>query len=143
MPIKYATVFDLMADLFKKAGVSGVLVGGFAVNQYCPPRFTGDVDFLVTEAIYDRLLPRLKQLGFREGTRQHLFARFEANATNMLDIDFLFVDPQTFDSIVKDGKKENVLGETFIVASLEHLLALKLHKTFLCHAENLLLVNPS
>ena len=125
--MKYPTIFNLIADVFKKAGVSGVLIGGFAVNQYCPPRFTGDIDFLVTEEIYDQILPVLKKTGFREGTRQHLFARLEGNAPDFLDIDFLFVDHQTFSLVVKDGKKENVLGETFIVASLEHLIALKLH----------------
>ena len=39
----------------------------------------------------------------------------------------MFVDEETLDKIIKDGKKIDIAGQKFIIPSLEHLIALKLH----------------
>ena len=125
--MKYPTIFNLIADVFKKTGVSGVLIGGFAVNCYKVTRHTGDIDFLVTDEAYKKLLPLFRKSGFRERARAKVCARLETAKGYLTDIDFVFVDQKTFDSIAADGKKIKVAGETFPVPSLEHLIALKLH----------------
>ena len=40
---------------------------------------------------------------------------------------FIFVDKETLARIIKDGKKVKIAGKTFVVPSLNHLIALKLH----------------
>jgi predicted nucleotidyltransferase len=44
-----------------------------------------------------------------------------------MDIDFMFVDGETLAKIIKDSQKTNIAGCEFMVPSLEHLIALKLH----------------
>src|SRR3989338_884701 len=60
-------------------------------------------------------------------TKQHLFARFEAKKDDLMDLDVMFVDEKTFNGILKKAQKTKIEGEEFVVPSLNHLMALKLH----------------
>jgi len=53
--MKYSTVFHLVSDVFRKAGVDTVLIGGFAVNHYKVTRQTIDIDFLCTKEDFDKI----------------------------------------------------------------------------------------
>ena len=44
-----------------------------------------------------------------------------------MDLDFMFVDKETMEKIIKDGKETSIAKQKFIVPSLFHLIALKLH----------------
>ena len=44
-----------------------------------------------------------------------------------MDVDFMFVEQETFQNIQKEGKEVKILGEKFTIPSLQHLMALKLH----------------
>ncbi|MCG3205017.1 MAG: hypothetical protein KCHDKBKB_01734 [Elusimicrobia bacterium] len=43
------------------------------------------------------------------------------------DIDFLFTDEETLKAVIRDGQEITISGEPFIVPSLDHLIAMKLH----------------
>lgn len=126
--MSYPTVFHLISTLSKKDNVSCVLIGGFAVNYYKLTRQTVDVDFLITESDFEKIEVALKKEGFRKDCiQQGVFIRLKSNKSYLIDLDFMFVDRDTLDKIIKDGKEINIAGQRFIVPSLFHLIALKLH----------------
>ncbi len=125
--MKYKTVFHLLAALFKDKKVTCALVGGFAVNYYKVTRQTVDVDFLITKGDFERILVLLQQEGYEQNNVQEVFSRLTTKSDYLLDIDFMFVDGQTLDKIIKDGREIDIVNQKFIIPSLEHLIALKLH----------------
>jgi predicted nucleotidyltransferase component of viral defense system len=125
---KYPTVFHLLHEVSNKTGISPVLVGGFAVNHYKVSRHTADVDFLITDQDFEKIIDLLKDAGYRLNTKQELCARLSTpDQEYLIDIDFIFSDKETIDQLVKQGEKTNLYGQEFIVPSLNHLLAMKIH----------------
>lgn len=125
--MKYPTVFHLIAAVCKKSNISCILIGGFAVNYYKVTRQTADVDFLIIKQDYKKILGLLEKEGFKQDHIQEVFASLTADKTYFMDLDFMFVDKETFDKIVKEGKSVEIAGQKFTVPCLNHLIALKLH----------------
>lgn len=125
--MKYPTIFHLVSTVSKKTNVPFVLIGGFAVNYYKVTRQTADVDFLITKDGYQKMLSLLEKEGLKENYTQEVFARLTAEKPYFMDLDFMFVDKQTLDKIIKDGETLKIAEQKFIVPCLNHLIALKLH----------------
>lgn len=125
--MKYQTIFHLISAVCKKTNTACVLIGGFAVNYYNVTRQTADVDFLITKDDYGKILDLLKAEGFKQDYSQEVFARLTAEKPYFIDLDFMFVDKETLDKIIKDSKTAEIAGQKFTVPCLEHLIALKLH----------------
>ena len=126
--MSYPTIFNLISDVSKKSGVLCVLIGGFAVNYYKVTRQTADVDFLITKDDFKEILSLLEKAGYKQDFGQKVFARLKSsNNTYLMDIDFMFVDKETLNKIIKDGKRISIAGEEFTIPSLNNLIALKLH----------------
>ncbi|MEK7849472.1 MAG: nucleotidyl transferase AbiEii/AbiGii toxin family protein [Candidatus Omnitrophota bacterium] len=127
--MSYQSIFDLLSDISNKTGISFVLIGGFAVNYYKCARQTLDVDFLITEKDFEKILPCLESAGYKTDYRQDVFVRliFRKDDLLMMDIDFMFVDESTLARIGQDASKTRIAGCELRVPSLEHLIALKLH----------------
>lgn len=125
--MEYRTVFHLISAVSKKAGVSCVLIGGFAVNYYKVTRQTADVDFLITKEDFEKILNFLEKAGYKQGFAQEVFTQFKSSRSYLMDIDFMFIDKETLAKIMKDGKEISIAGQKFIVPSLDNLIALKLH----------------
>ncbi|MBI5144707.1 MAG: nucleotidyltransferase family protein [Candidatus Omnitrophica bacterium] len=125
--MKYPTVFHLISTVCKKINVPCVLIGGFAVNYYKVTRQTADVDFLITKDGYKEILSLLEAEGLKEDYTQEVFARLTTEVPYFMDLDFMFVDKETLDKIIKDGKMVEIAEQKFIVPCLNHLIALKLH----------------
>ena len=123
----YPTIFHLISAIEKKEGVSCVLIGGFAVNYYKVTRQTLDVDFAIAKEDFHKISEALKKAGFKIDFIHDTFVRFKANDYYLADIDFMFVDKETFDKIVKDAKLISIANQKFMVPSLNTLLAMKLH----------------
>lgn len=123
----YASIFNLISDITKKKGASCVLIGGFAVNFYKVTRQTLDVDFLTTKEDFDKILVLLEEKGFKQDYVQDVFTKLKSNKPPSIDIDFMFVDKETIDKIVNEGKEICIAKYKFIIPSLNHLIALKLH----------------
>lgn len=124
---KYPSIFHLLSDLFAKEDISCVLIGGFAVNYYKVTRQTADIDFLITQDDFVKLLSPLQKEGYTQDYAQEVFVRLTTRKSYLMDLDFMFVDKETLDKIIKDGKEISIARQKFMIPSLEHLIALKLH----------------
>ena len=107
--------------------VSCILIGGFAVNFYKVSRATADVDFLITKSDYDKISDYLINEGFRLVSEHENFSHFQGAGPGLIGADFMFVDEETFGKIKQEGQKLKVGKNEFVVPSLNHLIALKLH----------------
>ena len=125
--MKYPTVFHLISAILKERQVSCVLIGGFAVNYHKVTRQTADVDFLITENDFKNILPLLEKEKYKQEHRQKVFAKLTTESDYLVDLDFMFVDKDTLDKIIKEGKEIEIAKQKFIAPSLNHLIALKLH----------------
>ena len=123
----YQSFFQLLANELRKAGIPPILIGGFAVNAHHVTRQTLDMDLLMVEEEYQNLFPHLKMEGCEEVLRGRLFVRFKHPTLSLMEADVVFVDRQTRDGILKEGKEIQIEGEKFFVPCLNHLFALKLH----------------
>ena len=121
------SVFHLISDLTEKEGVACILIGGFAVNYYKVTRQTADVDFLITKEDFDKIFGYLQKVGYKTDLIQDNFAQLKSTKTSLMDVDFMFVDSETLDKILKESKKIKIAMQEFFVPSLYHLIALKLH----------------
>ena len=124
---RYPTIFHLFSDVFAKAGVNCVLIGGYAVNYYKVSRQTADVDFLINSEDFEKVSGLLEKEGFKKDYEQEVFARFVGTGSYLMDVDFMFVDKDTLDKIIKEGKEVSIARQRFRVPSLNHLIGLKLH----------------
>lgn len=125
--MEYPNIFHLISDIFTKAKVSCVLIGGFAVNYYKVSRQTADIDFLITRDDFQKISSLLEEKGFKKDDIQEVFARLIGKESYLMDVDFMFVDKETLHKIGQAGKEISIAGQKFIVPSLNHLIALKLH----------------
>ena len=119
-------IFELTTEIFKKAGVEHVLIGGFAVNFYGASRQTADVDFLIADEDREKVLTAFEKAGYKLKEEGPIFARLLPPASFM-DLDLLFVNRQTLQRISKNAKSVKLAGTELHIPSLEHLIALKLH----------------
>lgn len=125
--MKYPTIFHLISDIFRKAGIDVVLIGGFAVNHYKVTRQTIDIDFLCTREDYDKIKGLLEGEGYKAYRKEENFIQLENKGSGLMDIDFMFVDKDTLNKIEESGRKIEIAGQSFVIPSLFHLIALKLH----------------
>jgi predicted nucleotidyltransferase len=125
--MQYPTIFHLISAVSAKSGTRCVLIGGFAINYYNVPRQTLDVDFLITKDDFDKISEQLRKAGFELGNIQEVFAQFKGTDHYLMDLDFMFVDKQTLDKIIADGKEITISKQKFTIPSLNTLIALKLH----------------
>lgn len=125
--MNYPTIFSLLCEEFKRAGIPCALVGGFAVNHHKVTRQTADVDLMIVDHDYDKAFEILQGAGYRQFRKQEMFARFEASEKDQVDVDLLFVDQKTLEGILRDGEKVKIANSEFVVPSLDHLIAMKLH----------------
>lgn len=120
-------IFNIISGIFTKGRVSCVLIGGFAVNYYKVSRSTADIDFLITKEDFGKISVLLEEKGFKKDNEQEVFVRLLGEKPLLMDVDFMFVDKDTLDKIIKEGRRISIAGESFLVPSLSHLIALKLH----------------
>ncbi|MBI2119155.1 MAG: nucleotidyltransferase [Elusimicrobia bacterium] len=127
--MKYTTVFHLIGKLTKNEHISCVLIGGFAINYYKVTRQTLDVDFLITKTDFERIENLLNQEGYKKDFIEKVFIRLKNSGKqlNLMDINFMFVEKETLDKIIQEGKEIVIGGQKFFIPSLSHLIALKLH----------------
>ena len=123
----YASVFQLISDLIRQERISCVLIGGFAVNFHKVTRTTVDIDFLITKQDFTKISNYLTRAGYKEVAGHEHFAHFQNAGVGFVGVDFMFVDQPTFEKFKQEGQKFKVGKNEFVVPSLNHLIALKLH----------------
>lgn len=125
--MNFENVFHLLSNIFKETNKQGILIGGFAVNYYNVTRQTADIDFLILEDDFNIIFKYLKKEGYELDYTHEVFVKLKGIEKYIIDIDFMFVDKNTFNGIKLDSKEIQIANEIFYVPSLEHLIALKLH----------------
>jgi len=125
--MKEQSVFHLIADLTHHEKAPCILIGGFAVNYYKVARQTADVDFLITREDFNKISAFLGKAGYKQVLAQDTFVHLESSRLVLMDIDFMFVDRETLTKMINEGQSIKIAGQKFIVPSLDHLIALKLH----------------
>jgi Nucleotidyl transferase of unknown function (DUF2204) len=118
--------------VFARRHVNYALVGGMAVSHRSQPRFTKDVDFLVTvpALALPPLLEELQERGFefdllptiREWTQHHMVTL----SFHGIRIDWLKPVLPVYQHILDKAQEEKLFDHTMRVASVEGLLLLKL-----------------
>ncbi len=121
------SVFHLISEITTQKGVPCVLIGGFAVNYYKVSRNTQDMDFLITREDFDKIWGALSEAGYKQSWVQENFVLLENTQLLLRKVDFMFVDPSTLDKIMNEAQSITLAGQKFMVPSLNHLIALKLH----------------
>jgi hypothetical protein len=124
---KYPNIFHLIFDIFHKSKAKAILIGGFAVNHYKIARQTADMDFLITKEDYERIDDLLQNEGYRPYYTHEIFIRLKNRESSFFDLDFMFIEKETFQKIKKAGHEIIISGKKFTIPSLDHLIALKLH----------------
>lgn len=124
---KIPSIFRIVDEEFAKEQIRVILIGGFALNRYGVSRQTADVDFLITRPDYEKARGILRKSGYQEDHCREHFARLRSPDVFYLDVDFLFVDEQTFLRIQQEAQRVVLEGREFLVPSVDHLVALKLH----------------
>jgi len=121
------SIFKYLSSLFKKHGVRGVLVGGYALIANKVQRTTFDIDFLMTADDCGKIESDLAKAGYTVFNRQEAFVQFKSTVPGLRDIDFLIGDVYTIEKIISKGKTVAIAGESFFVPSALHLVEMKLH----------------
>jgi len=116
-----------LKELFSAHKIPFILVGGLALHFHYYDRLTTDIDFMIAESDFEQIKPHLESLGYKLFAKEDAFARFDGSTKNLMNLDLLFVDQETFDAIRNEGKEIELRKTKLTVPSLYHLIALKLH----------------
>jgi len=125
--VTFQELLNLLSIESRSKKLELILVGGWALSFYGVSRQTLDVDFLTLEAHIDALDHLLTNAGYERVYRTNLFAKYRAEAGDLLDVDLLFVESKTMHLICTEGKTVQTGDAEFVVPSLFHLVAMKLH----------------
>lgn len=121
------SIFQTLNAIFKKHSVQPILVGGYAIIAYKIQRMTFDIDFLLTAGDFAKIESDIYTLGYSVFNRQNAFVQLKSEALGLRDLDFLLSDSKTANSLIQNGRTVIIAGESFIVPSPMHLVAMKLH----------------
>ncbi len=111
----------------RRAGLPYLVIGGHAINVYCEPRATLDVDFLVRKSDGPKWTSLLSSEGFKPGPDRGAFIQFSPPYGVEWRLDLMLVNDQTFEKLATGAQMVSILGVSAAVPKAEHLVALKLH----------------
>lgn len=121
------STLQLLSRGLADRGVGALLVGGHALQMHGVIRQTLDVDCLVSDELDQVVQAILTGAGYAESARSENFVRYTHAGDAFADVDVLLVDKATFEPMLEEGSAHGLYGEGLRVASVEHLIALKLH----------------
>lgn len=118
---------NIIHDKATQAGLGYLVIGGQAVNAYCEPRATLDVDLLVRKTDQERWRELLETEGFKPSHQGQTFLQFSPPYGTEWRLDLMLVNEETFAIMTASARPVQILGVATRIPQLEHLLALKLH----------------
>ena len=125
----------LLHEKVRQFGLEYLVIGGHAVNAYCEPRATLDVDFLVCRNELARWKELLTAEGFKLDHEGPTFVRFNPPYGVEWRLDLMLVNAETFQKMRGAAQTKKLLSIESLVPRPEHLIALKLHALKHGHAE--------
>jgi hypothetical protein len=107
-----------------------ILVGGHAAILLGVPRFTRDIDFLITDVDRQKWKEFLEEMGYRLYHRVHAFDQFESKVRQeppMSPVDLMLVDASTWEKLSAAAVMRRMEeGFSVRVPNPLHLIAMKL-----------------
>ena len=122
-------VFEAFVDAADSQGRRFVLIGGHAINAHGYERTTLDFDFLVLGSDHEEWKKIMASLGYSPIHETAAFIQFAPEAGGPTRIDLMLVSDPTFEKLYLASDSKIYGGKSMRVASVLHLIALKLHAT--------------
>jgi len=110
-----------------RRGLRFILIGGHAVNLHGYARSTADLDLLICRDDRDAWVSATAELGYTVSRDGVTFLQLMPSQVAEWPLDLMLVGRDTFEEMVRAAQPMRLFGEEVLVASLPHLLALKLH----------------
>ena len=120
-------VFEKLHKGLVRRQLKVILIGGHALQGYGIVRQTIDIDWLIKENDIPEIKEMMRENGYRLIAETENFLRFHHGEEDILDIDMLVVNDDTFASIHDEGHSIKIADETWPIPSPAHLIALKIH----------------
>lgn len=119
--------FQLVEQAARQRDLECVVIGGIAVIEHGYGRLTTDFDLMTRWEEKQKWHEMMLSLGYQLIHDKGHFAQYEPVQPGNWPIDLMFVNEQTFSGIRAAARQATLQGAHLNVASLNHLLALKLH----------------
>lgn len=116
-----------IAEAAEKEGLEYLVIGGHAVNIHGYLRTTADIDFLILTSSLEPWKIALGRIGYRPIHETIVFAQFESDEEDFMDLDLMMVDESTYSKLWDASELREYGPRKYRVVSLMHLIALKLH----------------
>lgn len=104
-----------------------LLIGGRSLEAHGYVRNTKDVDFLVATHDIPVMERLLTSIGYRKNAETEIFSRWKHSSMEAEDVDLMFVNGPTFDSLDQDCVTMKIGSASLRVPSVAGIAALKLH----------------
>jgi hypothetical protein len=111
----------------QKRGLPYLVIGGHAVNSYCAPRGTLDVDLLVRKADREAWDKLLTAEGFKAINSGDNFANYSPPYGISFRLDLMLVNEASFALLRTSARAVECLGVHTLVPAPLGLIALKIH----------------
>jgi predicted nucleotidyltransferase len=119
--------FQDLATQTETRGLPFLVIGGLAVNFHGISRDTADLDLLIQREEKARWTDLLSEMGYSVERDAGVFIQFAPPQANAWPVDLMLVAESSFGQMLQAGKPVEMFGAPVKIASLEHLIALKLH----------------
>ena len=107
-----------------------LIIGGYAASFWGTPRFTADVDYVIERKSLEKAKIVASELGYELEFLhpEESFAHFKSREKGNFRIDFMLVDPNTWNTLKQDSLLADFGDdEPHPIVSPLHLIAMKLH----------------
>jgi len=125
---------ESILEQFDKAagsvGLSYFLIGGFAASYWGTPRFTADVDYVISQSSFEKAVEATGKIGYNLIFKhpKQSFAHFANETKQGFRIDFMLCDKSTWQKLESDSSFAELGGSRpYPIVSPLHLIAMKLH----------------
>ncbi len=118
---------NLIHDTAIRLGLHYLVIGGHAVNSYCEPRSTLDVDLMIRKAEGSRWHELLAVEGFKLMNDGGNFLQFSPPYGTPFRVDLMLVNDDTFAILHETARRIPCFGAQVLVPSALNLIALKVH----------------
>jgi hypothetical protein len=120
-------ILERLAEEARRRQLAFVIVGGHALNAWGVSRQTGDLDLLIPERWRALWKGVLGDLGYPSPRERASFVQYAAPTFGAWPVDLLIVEDDTYDRIHVAATPKKFGEAECLVASPDHLLAMKFH----------------
>jgi hypothetical protein len=122
-------IFEAFVDAANAQGRPFILIGGHAINAHGYERTTLDFDFLVLGSDQADWKKIMASIGYTPIHETAAFIQFAPETGGSMRVDLMLVGDSTFEKLHLASETKSYGGRTIQIASVLHLIALKLHAT--------------